>query len=271
MRLSFGTNGYLEQGLARRDRRTPPAASSLPQVKMSLERRYLVESHDLLVAKPTVSEPTWSQLTAINQERAFAVLTRLSHGDLLTILAKLLRRLEPGDLESAFSGYAHPHELGDVEPQPRRTLLEATREFTEAAMQGAYYEAFAINWRNSTQESGGTQEFEARLDLLFDRCIEEAKTGEPSEVCASYEMLFELLRAIERWDRDIVFWADEGGIWNFHIQWSRVLPPYFRCLRETAPTECEGRAKGVIAALVDRGDQDRLRQLLAEVLEGARA
>ena len=193
-----------------------------------------------VVAKPTASEPAWSQLTAINHEKAFGVLTRLDRGDLLTILAKLLRRLQPGDLESAFSGYAHPHELGDVDPQPRRTLLEATREFAEAAMRGAYYEAFAVNWRNSTQESGGTQEFEARLDLLFGRCIEESTTGDPSEVCASYELLFELLRAIEKWDRDILFWADEGGIWQFHIQWSRVLPPYFRCLRATAPAECEG-------------------------------
>jgi hypothetical protein len=223
------------------------------------------------VAKPTASEPTWSQLTAINHEKAFSFLTRLNRGDLLTILAKLLRRLQPGDLESVFSGYAHPHELGDVDPKPRQTLLEATREFTGAAMRGAFYEAFAVNWRNSTQESGGTQEFEARLDLLFDRCIEESTTGEPSEVCASYELLFELLRAIERWDRDIVFWADEGGIWQFHIRWSRVLPPYFRCLRETAPTECAARAKAVIDALVDRGDQDNSRRLLAEVLEDARA
>src|SRR4051812_2871811 len=119
-----------------------------------------------VVAKPTASEPTWAQLTAINHEKAFSVLTRLDRGDLLTILAKLLRRLQPGDLESAFSGYAHPHELGDVDPQPGPTLLEATREFTEAAMRGAYYEAFAVNWRNSTQQSGGTQEFEVRLELL---------------------------------------------------------------------------------------------------------
>jgi hypothetical protein len=223
-----------------------------------------------VVAKPTASEPTWSQLTAINHEKAFSVLTRLDRGDLLTIMAKLLRHLQPGDLKAAFSGYAHPRELGDVESQPRRTLLEATREFTESAMRGAFYEAFAVNWRNSTQESGGTQEFEARLDLLFDRCIEESTTGDPSEVCASYELLFELLRAIEKWDRAIVFWADEGGIWQFHIQWSRVLPPYFRCLRATAPAECEARAKTAIAALVDPGDQD-LRRLLAEVLEDARA
>jgi hypothetical protein len=223
-----------------------------------------------LARELSAPEPTWSQLTTINHEKAFAVLTRLDRGDLLTILAKLLRRLQPGDLESAFSGYAHPRELGDVDPQPRRPLLEATREFTEAAMRGAFYEDFVVNWRNSTQASGGTQEFEARLELLFDRCIEESTTGDPSEVCASYEVLFEMLRTIERWDRDIVFWADEGGIWNFHIEWSRVLPPYFRCLRETAPTECEARATGVIASLVDRGDQDRLRQLLAEVLDDAR-
>jgi hypothetical protein len=149
--------------------------------------------------------------------------------------------------------------------------LEATREFTDAAMRGAYYEDFAVNWRNSTQTSGGTQEFEARLELVFDRCIEESTSGDPSEVCASYDLLFDLLRAIEKWDTDIVFWADEGGIWQFHIQWGRVMPQYFRCLLATAPTECAAKAKAVIDALVDSVDQDKLKRLLAEVLEGARA
>jgi hypothetical protein len=221
--------------------------------------------------QPTPPEPTWSQLKAINHEKSWKVLTRLDRGDLLTLFARALRHIEPGDLESVFSDYAHPRELGDVEPQPRPSLLEATREFTEAAMRGKFYEDFAVNWRNSTQASGGTQEFEALLELLFDRCIEESTTGDPSEVCASYELLFDLLRAIEKWDRDIVFWADEGGIWQFHIQWSRVLPPYFRCLWETAPAECAVKATAVIDALVDRTDQDKSRRLLAEVLEGGRA
>lgn len=73
------------------------------------------------------------------------------------------------------------------------------------------YEDFAVNWRNSSSKSGGTHEFETRLDLFFDRCIEEAATGDPAEVCASYELIFDLLRQIDTFDRDIVFWADEGG------------------------------------------------------------
>lgn len=224
------------------------------------------------VAKqPTPPEPTWSQLTAINHEKAFSVLTRLSRGDLLTILAKLLLRLKPGDLEAAFSDYARPAELGDVDPQPRQPLLDVTREFTEAAMRGAYYEDFAVNWRNSTQTSGGTQEFEARLDLLFDRFIDESTTGDAFEVCASYELIFDLLREIDKFEKDIVFWADEGGVWNFGIPWRRVLPPYFRCLMKTAPTECRAKAKAVIDTLVDRVDQDGVRSLLAEVLAGDRA
>ena len=224
-----------------------------------------------MATQPTPPEPTWSQLKAINHENAWEVLTRLDRGDLLKLFARALCRIQPGDLESIFSDYAHPRELGDVEPQPRQPLLDATREFTEAAMRGAYYEDFAVNWRNSTQTSGGTQEFEARLELLFDRCIEESTTGEPSEVCASYELLFDLLCAIEKWDRDIVFWADEGGIWQFHIQWSRMLPPYFRCLLTTAPMECEARATAVIEALVNSIDQAKLKRLLARVLEGGRA
>jgi len=213
--------------------------------------------------------PTWDQLTSINHEKAWKVLTRLDRGDLLTLFTRALRHVEPRHLESIFSDYARPDEVGDVQLQPRQPLIKATREFTEAAMRGEFYEDFAVNWRTSIQTTGGTQEFEARLDLLFDRCIEESAMGDPAEVCASYELIFDLLRAIERWDRDIVFWADEGGIWNFGIPWRRVLPPYFRCLMKTAPAEYQAKAKAVIDTLMDRVDQDSVSSLL--VLAGDRA
>lgn len=242
-------------------------------MKGPLETRPLTRLHwpTPMRTSPEPKAPTWSELTSINHEKAWNVLTRLDRGDLLTLFARALRQLDPSDLEAIFSGYAHPHELGDVHAQPRQPLLDATREFTEAALRGEFYEDFAVNWRNSSQVSGGTHEFEARLELLFDRCIEEAVTGDPAEVCTSYELIFNLLRAIEKWDRDIVFWADEGGIWQFGIMWQRVLPPYFRCLMTTVPAECSVKANAVIDTLVDRSDQDAVRSLLADVLARAPA
>lgn len=216
--------------------------------------------------------PAWADLTSINHEKAWKVLKGLDRAALLTLFARALRHLEPRDLESIFSGYARPHELGDAQPQQRQSLLQATREFSEAALRGEFYEDFAVNWRNSSSVSGGTHEFEARLDLLFDRCIEEAATGDPAEVCASYELIFDLLRQIDTFDRDIVFWADEGGVWQFGIMWRRVLPPYFHCLAKTVEQqELARRAKAVVGTVVDSGDRAEMVKLLAEVAAGVRA
>jgi hypothetical protein len=208
----------------------------------------------------------------INHEKAWHLLRRLNRGDLLVLLGRALRHLEPANLESIFGDHAQPHELGDTETQKRKPLLEATREFTDSALSGEFYEDFTPNWRNSSNTPDKSHEFEAHLALLFDRCLEEAATGDPADVCASYELIFDLLREIDTFDKDIVFWADEGGVWQLGIMWRRVLPPYFQCLAKTVePQELARRAKAVVDTVVDRGDRAKIWQLLADVAAGVRA
>jgi hypothetical protein len=145
-------------------------------------------------------------------------------------------------------------------------LRDAVQEFTEAALRGEFFEEFRVNTGNCTSKSGGTQEFGARLDLLLDRCVAEADALDPAEVCRVYELLFDLLREIDRFERDIVFWADEGGTWNFMIPWKRVLAPYFQCLAKTASRAAFAkRAKAVIDDLVDECDKAAVRRELEEV------
>ena len=102
--------------------------------------------------------------------------------------------------------------LRDRRRQSRQapTAGRATREFVEAAVAGAFYQDFRINSHNCTSKSGGTQGFEAKLDLLFDRCVEEATSSEPADVGLAYELLFDLLREIDKFEKDIVFFADEA-------------------------------------------------------------
>jgi hypothetical protein len=87
------------------------------------------------------------------------------------------------ELESIFGDHAHPHEIGDAGGQEPKPLLETVSEFTEAALRGEFYEDFLVNSHNCTEKSGKTQVFEAQLDLLFDRCIEEAPT--PKQVSSA--------------------------------------------------------------------------------------
>jgi hypothetical protein len=107
-----------------------------------------------------------------------------------------------------------------------------------------------VNSHSRTDKSGGTQTFEAQIDLLFDRCVEEAVGGEPAQVVAACDLLLDLLRKIDRFETDdIVFFADEGGTWQFNINWKRVLRPYITCLTKvTERDEFERRSDAV-----DRG------------------
>lgn len=83
-----------------------------------------------------------------------------------------------------------------------------------------------------------TEEFGAKLTLLFDLCVAEAEETDPKEVCVAYEMILGLLEEIDRFDRDdIVFWADEPGTWQLGIDWARVIPPYLACLSKVLPPQ----------------------------------
>lgn len=218
----------------------------------------------MLVQPPPT--PTWADITAINHDKAWNVLRRLDREPLLVLFARALRFVPPGKLEAMFGDHAHPHEIGDIAPVKRPPLLDAVREFVESARRSEFYEEFRVDSQTCSDKSGGTQTFEARLDLLFDRCIEEAVSGEPTEVVYAYELLFDLLREIDRFDRDdIVFFADEGGVGQFSTNWKRVLPPYIRCLAKLVPREeFERRAEAVIEAFVDPWERGAVRGILRE-------
>src|SRR5665213_2122685 len=206
---------------------------------------------------PTPDEITWAQLKHVNHESAWRVLQRTDRKDLLVMLARALRSVPLGNLESIFSDYAHPHEIGDVDPHVPKPLLEAVREFTEAALRGEFYVGAL---RKTPDPSGASHDFEAQLDLLFDRCVAEAPTTDPSAIRTAYELLFNLLREIDKFEKDILFFADEGGIWQFGINWQRVLPPYIHCLAKTIePDEFKRRAEGVIEEFVDEWQRGALR------------
>ena len=56
----------------------------------------------------------------------------------------------------------------------------------------------------------------------------------PLAVREAFELLFELLRHIDKGNDEIIFFADEGGSWAIGVDWRLVFPAYFRCVGETA-------------------------------------
>lgn len=217
------------------------------------------------MSKSPANATTWADITHVNHEKAWVVLGRLEREQLLVLFSRALRVVPPACLEQIFRDHAHPHEVGDAHHVERPRLLDAVQEFVGAARRGDYYQDFRVNSHNCTEKSGATQTFEATLDLLFDRCVEDAVGGEPAEVVAAYELLLDLLREIDRFDRDdIVFFADEGGTWQFGLNWKRILPPYIRCLAKVLEGNAfERRAEAVIEEFVDPWEREDVRQVMA--------
>ena len=90
--------------------------------------------------------------------------------------------------EAVFGQHAHPHQVGDVEEPETTALLQQVRDFVESALRGDFYQDFFVNSRNCTDKSAKTQEFGARLDLIFDRLIAEANRTVATEICTAYEL-----------------------------------------------------------------------------------
>lgn len=208
---------------------------------------------------------TWGQLTHVNHDKVWAVIRHVPREGLLLLLSRGVKYLPVSALEAVFGQHAHPHQVGDVEEPETTALLEQVRDFVESALRGDFYQDFFVNSRNSTDKAAKTQEFGARLDLIFDRLIAEANRTVATEICTAYELLLTLLREIDKFDRDIVFFADEGGTWQLSIDWKRVLPPYFRCLAEIHDwQEFECRALAAIDEFVDSWGKDELKAMVAK-------
>ena len=125
----------------------------------------------------------------------------------------------------------------DPEKATEATLLADVRLFEKASLAGEYYESLAVNSRNYTQKSAGTSSWIAAFRRHLDRCVAEAKTGNPMEAREAMDILFGLLDHIDECHDDVIFFADEGGSWQVGVDWARVLPAWFKALSVTATPE----------------------------------
>ncbi len=142
-------------------------------------------------------------------------------------------------------------QLRDVlaEENPRPDLLDTIRQFHRDGLAGRYYEAFVVSWRNDMEKSRGTQTFIAEHSRLVEACLDAEQAGDLATAAEGLGLLIDLLREIDRFERDIVFFADEGGSWQVGVRWDRVLPAWFRSL--SSAMDARGWAKTVAEALSD--------------------
>ena len=77
----------------------------------------------------------------------------------------------------------------------------------------------------------------------------------------AFELLFGLVRHIDECHDDVLFFADDGGTWEFGVDWPATLAAYFRCLADS--TDTEEFARLVDQAIEDFDDYDRVKHLKA--------
>ena len=114
------------------------------------------------------------------------------------------------------------------------SLLDEVHTFHAASLGGQFYEELPIHFKNTTDQSTGSDAFIAEFDRLIRHCIRAAKTAPPLAVRESFELLFDVLRCIDKGNDDIIFFADEGGSGDVGVDWCSVFPVYFRCVSQTA-------------------------------------
>ena len=185
-------------------------------------------------------------------------LGRLTRGELLIVAQRAVEMVPDTALALLMGGLVELQPDSEAAPGTA-TLLEEVRRLHTEGVRGTFYESFDVNSRNCGEQSRGTDAFIAEFDRLVVECVSAAQ-AEPGQVTAqAFEVLFSLLRHLDKGDDDVLFFADEGGSWSVGVDWSRALPAYFLCLAQSA--SAEDFARSVNRVITDFGEHDRGRYL----------
>ena len=157
----------------------------------------------------------------------------LTRGKLLIIAERATELLPTRKLNALLADFMPRNEV-EVTSSAPAPLIDDVRLFHAASLGGEYYEEFRGHSNNVDDKSRRTDAFIAEFDRLTRRCIRAAKTAPPLAVREAFELLFELLRHIDKGNDEIIFFADEGGSRDIGVDWRLVFPAYFRCVGETA-------------------------------------
>lgn len=133
--------------------------------------------------------------------------------------------------------------------KPRPPLRALVRDFVERSRRGDYFESFHVNSKNCTEQSNATSAWIADCNRLLDRCVARAKVKRGrAEALEALESLFDVVDLAASGERDVVFFADEGGLWSFGIDWDAVIAAWAICVAEVEGEDIaiEARATRVL-------------------------
>ena len=196
----------------------------------------------------------------VDIEKLRVALRRMSRSNLLSLANRAIELVPRARLGALIAGMVRL----DVLMEGKRgavSLVDEVRTFHDACLRRDYYESFDVNSKNYMDTSQGTDAFMAEFERLIEKCIRASAKGPSLPVREAFELLFALLRRLDRDPDSVVFFADEGGSWQVGVDWRAALPAYFRCLANGTPAE--HFAQEVDRAIADFADYDRPKHLAA--------
>lgn len=186
----------------------------------------------------------------IDRDKFRALLRGMKSEELFDMVVKCIDLLPQDGLRALAKGRISLARILD-DGKPKAGLREVVRDFEQRSLKGEYYESFVVNWRNCSDVSRGTQAWEAEYRRLLDRCVAEEKLGDPVEVREAFDALAGLVERIDAGE-EILFFADDGGSWEFGVDWAEVLPAWFRATAATVgPDAFAERVQSVVVAQGD--------------------
>jgi hypothetical protein len=198
----------------------------------------------------------------IDVEKLRVALRRMSRRNLLKIADRALEIVPRAKLRALVGDMVGIDELAEGKRGPT-PLLDEVRNFHDASLRGEHYESFNVNSKNYMDKSRGTEGFIAELKRLLGKCIRASAKGPRRPVREAFELLLVLLRRIDEDSDSVVFFADEGGVWQVGVDWSSALPAYFQCLGDCASGD-------EFAREVDRAIEDFADHALPKHMAAAR-
>lgn len=180
-----------------------------------------------------------------------AYLRKMPHQYLFAMLDEAVGLLPKAKLDQLVRRYVSPAHMQKEGPEskPRPALRAEVGDFVERSRRGDYFESFRVNSKNCTEQSNGTTAWIADCNRLLDRCVARAKVKRGrSEALEAIESLFDIIDLAASCELNVVFFADEGGLWSFGIDWTAVIEAWVTCAAhvEVNDGDIEARATKVL-------------------------
>lgn len=197
----------------------------------------------------------------MDETRLFTSLGKEDKAVLIKLLRSAFRTMDTEQRRSVFSS------LEEKDPPPSvrgKELFKKVNAFHRDSRAGKFYAAFDMNSKNFMHVPEETREWFETLGDLLENSTRLAKQGNHTAAVQCFSLLYELIKAVDSGDDEIVF-ADELGSWMIPGDTKKFARAYLSALAKTSTPEEFTKA----ALPLIRDDSSGVRQVYASAIRVA--